>query len=122
MTPNFEMFDFQTQSRDELIHNLKVVAANAGFKAIIPFTDRNNRISTSTAFCCSLAGTSNRKKSTNCPFKVGYIKYQAEQVYKLQPDHFPYHNHILPITEFFKENGFNEDEIKEVNIVAKEQE
>ena len=31
-------------------------AAKKGFKAIIPFTDRNNRMTTSTTFCCSLAG------------------------------------------------------------------
>lgn len=39
----FETFNFLTETRDELIHTLKIVAAKVGFKAIIPFTDRNNR-------------------------------------------------------------------------------
>ena len=71
-----EFDDFRTQctTRDELIHVFKSIAAKKGFKAIIPFTDRNNRLSTSTTFCCSLAGESIRKKSTNCPFKVTYVK------------------------------------------------
>ena len=43
-TPEFLEFDFACQQRDELIHLFKTVAAKKGFKAIIPFTDRNNRV------------------------------------------------------------------------------
>jgi hypothetical protein len=52
----FTDFNFLSSSRDELIHIFKSIAAKKGFKAIIPFTDRNNRMSTSSTFCCSLAG------------------------------------------------------------------
>lgn len=44
-TPYFQDFEnCLCQSRDELIHVFKSIAAKKGFKAIIPFTDRNNKV------------------------------------------------------------------------------
>ncbi|CDW80092.1 UNKNOWN [Stylonychia lemnae] len=121
-TPEFQDFNFLSQSRDELIHLFKTVAAKKGFKAIIPFTDRNNRMSTSTSFCCSLAGQSARKKSTNCPFKVTYTKNFADQYYKLENNFFSQHNHTLPIDEYLmNDNGQNQDGMQQ-EYVVKEQE
>lgn len=96
-----------SSSRDELIHVFKSIAAKKGFKAIIPFTDRNNRMSTSTTFCCSLAGQSIRKKSTNCPFKVTFSKNFNDQYYLMMPNFFQYHNHRLPIDDYYKTIQYN---------------
>jgi len=59
-------------------------------------------MTTSTTFCCSLAGQSIRKKSTNCPFKVTYVKNFNDQYYTLLPNFFSAHNHTLPIEDYFK--------------------
>jgi hypothetical protein len=113
-TVGFDDFKFLCSTRDELIHVFKSIAAKKGFKAIIPFTDRNNRMSTSTTFCCSLAGQSIRKKSTNCPFKVTYVKNINDHYYNILPNFFQYHNHGLPIEEYFK-NMMNAAKEKEIN-------
>jgi hypothetical protein len=59
-------------------------------------------MTTSTTFCCSLAGQSIRKKSTNCPFKVSYVKNFSDQYYTMLPNYFSAHNHTLPIEDYFK--------------------
>lgn len=84
-TPHFENFNFMCESRDSLIAQIKKVSAISGFKAIIPYTDRNNKFSTSITFSCCLASICQRKRATNCPFKITYIKYNGEQYYKLLP-------------------------------------
>ena len=42
-TPNFHEFNIVVETREQLIHTVKSTAARIGFKAIIPFSDRNNR-------------------------------------------------------------------------------
>ncbi len=65
-------------------------------------------MSTSTTFCCSLAGESVRKKSTNCPFKVTYVKNFNDAYYTLLPNFTHFHNHSLPIDEYFKSLATNQ--------------
>jgi hypothetical protein len=54
--PNERDFDFTPFSREELIMSVKQRAHIAGFRAIIPFADKNNRFYHSTAFACCLGG------------------------------------------------------------------
>jgi hypothetical protein len=98
-TPNFHEFNINVETREQLIHSVKSLAARVGFRAILPFSDRCNRTTAITYFCCSMSGSSARKASTNCPFKLTYMKTYLEPVYKLQADYTSYHNHKLPLEE-----------------------
>ena len=71
---NEKEFDFCPFSRDDLIMGVKHKAMEAGFRAIIPFADRNNRFYNSSAFACCMGGVSTKKNASNCPFKVTYVK------------------------------------------------
>jgi hypothetical protein len=82
-TPNFHEFNVNVETREQLIHSVKSIAAKMGFKAILPFSDRCNRTTAITYFCCSMSGQSTRKQSTNCPFKLTYMKTYLEPVYKI---------------------------------------
>eukprot|EP00347_Sterkiella_histriomuscorum_P005450 403356570 len=112
--------DSQPKNKQLLDKYLLTTTAKKGFKAIIPFTDRNNRMSTSTAFCCSLAGQSARKKSTNCPFKVTYTKNFQDQYYRMEDNFQSQHNHGLPIEDYLLNDNSNGGEV--VEHVFKEQE
>ena len=96
-TPNFHEFNMVVQTREQLIHTVKSTAARIGFKAIIPFSDRNNRHTATSYFCCSLSGSSVRKVATNCPFKLTYTKSVTDPLYRLQNDFRSFHNHPLPV-------------------------
>ena len=98
-TPNFHEFNINVETREQLIHSVKSTAARCGFRAILPFSDRCNRTTAITYFCCSLSGMSSRKQATNCPFKLTFMKTYLEPLYKLQADYTSYHNHKLPIDE-----------------------
>lgn len=80
---NEKDFDFCPFSRDDLIMQVKHKAHIAGFRAIIPFADRNNRFYNSSAFACCMGGSSMRKNSTNCPFKITYVKQHNEGFYRM---------------------------------------
>ena len=82
-TPDFDDFKISAETREQLIHTVKTIAAKIGFKAIIPFSDRNNRTTATSYFCCSLSGVSSRKQSTNCPFKLTYMKTINDPYYRL---------------------------------------
>ena len=99
-TPNFHEFNIVVETREQLIHSVKSIAARIGFKAIIPFSDRNNRQTATSYFCCSLSGVSSKRTSTNCPFKLTYTKSIQDPFYRLQQDHTSHHNHKLPISEY----------------------
>jgi hypothetical protein len=71
---NEKDFDFCPYTRDDLVMRVKQISGIAGFRAIIPFADRNNRFYASTAFACCMSGISIRKHASNCPWKVTYIK------------------------------------------------
>lgn len=60
-TEDFHEFNINVETREQLIHSVKSTAARAGFRAILPFSDRCNRTTAITYFCCSLSGKSNRK-------------------------------------------------------------
>lgn len=93
---NEKDFDFCSYNRDELIGQVKTKAAIEGFRAIIPFADRNNRFYASTSFACCMAGVSQRKLSSNCPFKITYVKQHQEGFYRMATaitDSFLRHNH-----------------------------
>ena len=96
-TPNFHEFNISVETREQLIHSVKSTAARLGFKAILPFSDRCNRTTAITYFCCSMSGMSSRKLATNCPWKLTYMKTYIDPLYKLQADYTSYHNHKLPI-------------------------
>jgi hypothetical protein len=100
--PNEQDFDFFPPTRDDLIYQVKQKSFNAGFRAIIPFADRNNRFQHSTSFACCLGGMSSiRKSTTNCPFKATYVRLMNENFYRLSrsENSFLMHNHPLPINE-----------------------
>ena len=102
-TPQFHEFNIVVETREQLIHSVKSTAARIGFKAIIPFSDRNNRQTATSYFCCSLSGVSSRRTSTNCPWKLTYMKSIQDPFYRMQPDYTSHHNHGLPVLEFIAE-------------------
>jgi hypothetical protein len=71
---NENEYNFHPFSRDDLIMGVKTKAYTAGFRAIIPFADRNNKYYSSTSFACCMGGVSVKKVSSNCPFKLTYVK------------------------------------------------
>ena len=71
---NEKEYDFCPFTREDLIMYVKQKAGIAGFRAIIPFADRNNKYYASTAFACCMSGISLKKASSNCPFKLTYVK------------------------------------------------
>ena len=83
-TPNFDKFkEIAVETRENLVHCVKSLAASIGFKAIIPFSDRNNRQSATSYFCCSLSGVSSKRTNTSCPWKLTYTKVIQDPVYRL---------------------------------------
>ena len=83
---------------------VKSLALHSGFRAILPFADRNNRILASTSFTCCMGGMSSvRKVSSACPFKVTYIKRHDNDNFYLMSQSsnasFLRHNHPLPIDD-----------------------
>lgn len=95
-------FDFCPFTREDLILHVKHKANAVGFRAIIPFADRNNKCYASTAFACCMSGISVKKASSGCPFKVTYVKQHQEGFYRMatEPqDTFLKHNHALPVDD-----------------------
>lgn len=122
-SPNFHEFNISVETREQLIHSVKSTAARSGFRAILPFSDRCNRTTAMTYFCCSLSGMSQRKQATNCPFKLTYMKTYLEPLYKLQADYTSYHNHKLPIDDIAVKEEVKKEpkEAKEVVVKRTEQ-
>ena len=74
-TPGFQDFqNLRPDNREALVAQVKATAADKGFRAIIPFSDRTNRTTQITYFVCSCSGTSVRKSISGCPFKLTYMK------------------------------------------------
>ena len=73
--PNENDFDCHPVIRDDLVRAVKNLAHIAGFRAILPFADRNNGRYASSSFACSMGGMSmNKKTASGCPFKVTFVK------------------------------------------------
>ncbi len=118
-TPNFHEFkQIVVETRENLVHCVKSMAARIGFKAIIPFSDRNNRQTATSYFCCSLSGVSSKRTSTNCPWKITYTKSIQDPMYRCQPDVTSYHNHPLPVIDMIDQMGRNSDQTTEQDRTA----
>lgn len=92
-------------TREQLVVMVKGLALHSGFRAIIPFADRNNKNLHSTCFTCCMGGVSGvRKVSSSCPFKVTYVKKLLETPFYVMStaptESFLRHNHPLPIEEY----------------------
>ena len=80
------------------------ISLKQGFKALCPYNDTSNKLYTCITMMCALCGSLTLKKnSTNCPFKLTYIKLHHELNYRLVgfPQSFVHHNHSLPIEGVF---------------------
>lgn len=79
-----EFIDCHPVIREELVRAVKNLANISGFRAILPFADRNNRYYASSSFACCMGGMSTeRKTSSGCPFKMTYVKHPQEGFYKI---------------------------------------
>lgn len=86
--------------RQEVMCWVKELALKEGFKTIVPFNDRMNKMFTCISMnCCLCCNLSSRKSQINCPWRLTFLKLHHEQVYRIvgYPQTFLNHNHPLPI-------------------------